>query len=196
MACAQGDLRAFEDAAAWSRTGINRKAKSNRAGTYPLKGDEDTRGRLWPVTNPMPGKYRNHEQETVSMASGALRGQVGIKAHRHLQTLATRAANLCGVKPAMFAALIARESSWNPRAISSAGAIGLAQVKPSTAREMGLDARDTWQNLLAGACYLRREYDRAGTWRGALFSYHAGPWRRRTHPATIAYAADILEGSN
>jgi soluble lytic murein transglycosylase-like protein len=43
------------------------------------------------------------------------------------------------VNPKLVAALMARESRFNPRAVSSAGARGLGQLMPSTARSMGID---------------------------------------------------------
>lgn len=114
----------------------------------------------------------------------------------HLRALATNAAGLCGVPVALFHALIERESSWRPDVVSSAGAVGLAQVKPSTARGVspGLDVRDPWQNLLAGACYLRQQYDRFGTWRKALHAYRLGPNALVTRTAR-EYATDIITGS-
>jgi hypothetical protein len=114
----------------------------------------------------------------------------------YLRQMATDAAALCGVPVAIFHALIERESSWRPFVVSRSGAVGLAQVKPSTGRGLspGLDVRDPWQNLLAGACYLRRQYDRFGTWPAALHAYRVGPNAR---PSKVArqYAADIMQGS-
>jgi len=115
-----------------------------------------------------------------------------------IRTLSESAAKLCGVDPALFWALILRESSGRHYAEdgsvlrSSAGAVGAAQVLPSTALEMGLDARDPWQNLLAGACALRGHWEASGSWETALHSYHAGRWRKRTTAKTRAYASDIL----
>lgn len=114
--------------------------------------------------------------------------------------MANAAAHLCGVPTARFARLVARESSWRhwdsdgTVLRSSSGALGLAQVKLSTARDVSptLDIYKPWDNLLAGACYLRQQYDRFGTWREALHAYHAGPNRKRTEQATRDYADGIL----
>lgn len=154
----------------------------------------------------LPG-LRSHRPKGERGARYAVElSQAGIKPGRHLQTLATSAARLCGLteeETALFHSLIYRESTWRHydargRVLrSSAGALGLTQVLPSTARELGLDARDVWQNALAGACTLRRNLDRhQGNYRAALHDYHAGPWRKRTVQATINYANDIIEGSN
>jgi len=113
-----------------------------------------------------------------------------------LRTLATNAADLCGVPAALFHSLIERESSWRPSVVSRSGAVGLAQVKPSTAREVSptLDVSDPWQNLVAGACYLRRQFDRFGTWRAALHAYRLGPSAVVTRTAR-EYASDIMGGA-
>lgn len=132
--------------------------------------------------------------------------KAGVAPGHHLETLATSAAGLCGLssrQTALYLSLIARESTWRHydaqgRVLrSSAGALGLSQVKASTAWEMGLDAMDQWQNALAGACYLRQALDRhQGNYRAALHDYHAGPWRKRTVRATIEYANQVIEGAN
>lgn len=113
-----------------------------------------------------------------------------------LHKLADRAAVLCGVPATLFRRLIEAESSWNPRAESRSGALGLAQVKLSTARGINprltrRDLLEPFQGALYGACYLRTLYDAEGTWRAALRSYHAGPNRLTTPPETHAYAEKI-----
>lgn len=130
-------------------------------------------------------------------ANHGLRETGPVIAQSDLRRMATSAANLCGVPVRLFHALIERESSWRPYVVSSSGAVGLAQVKPSTARGVspGLDVRDPWQNLVAGACYLRQQRDRFGTWRLALYAYVAGPNRVRTTQAHRDYATDIIAGS-
>lgn len=75
----------------------------------------------------------------------------------------------------LFLRLVRQESGWNPTAISHKGAMGLAQLMPDTARRLGVDAYDPDQNLDGGARYLRRMYDRFGSWRLALAAYNAGP---------------------
>ena len=110
------------------------------------------------------------------------------------------AAHLCGVDEPILFEMISRESEWRQvgadgRTLRSrSGALGLTQIKASTARDVSpsLDPHDAAQNLIAGACYLRQQFDRFGSWRKALHAYHAGPWRRTTTRATLAYASDII----
>jgi hypothetical protein len=84
------------------------------------------------------------------------------------------------IEPEIAAALIARESGYNPRAVSPSGACGLGQMLPSTARNMGAsDCFDIEQNLRGAMAYLRQMLD---MWDGysdqmdrALASYLLGP---------------------
>lgn len=76
----------------------------------------------------------------------------------------------------LFLRLVQQESGWNPRALSRAGAQGLAQLMPATARYLGVgDAWDPYQNLDGGARYLREQFETFGSWRLALAAYNAGP---------------------
>ncbi|MCI2393701.1 lytic transglycosylase domain-containing protein [Aliiroseovarius sediminis] len=89
--------------------------------------------------------------------------------------LAKAAAQRHGIPQDLFLRLVQQESGWNPRALSHAGAIGLAQLMPFTARKLGVNPRDPAQNLEGGARYLRQQYDRFRSWRLALAAYNAGP---------------------
>ncbi|MET3780792.1 SLT domain-containing protein [Brevundimonas sp. 1080] len=85
--------------------------------------------------------------------------------------------------------MIERESAYDPRALSHAGAQGLMQVMPETyaalARRHGLGS-DPFQpadNIMAGAAYLRDMYDLFGE-PGLFAAYNAGPGRYRDHLET------------
>lgn len=79
--------------------------------------------------------------------------------------------------PALLDAVIGRESGFRPDAVSSAGAVGLMQLMPDTARELGVtDPFDPAQNVEGGAKYLRSLLDRyGGRLDLALAAYNAGP---------------------
>lgn len=80
--------------------------------------------------------------------------------------------------PKLLHALVAVESAYRPEAVSAAGAGGLTQLMPATARELGVaDRFDARANLLGGADYLARQLVRFGDVRLALAAYNAGPGR-------------------
>jgi len=89
--------------------------------------------------------------------------------------MARAAADKHGIPQDLFLRLVNQESRWNPKAVSHAGAIGLAQLMPGTAALLRVDPRNPAQNLDGGARYLKLQYEEFGTWRLALAAYNAGP---------------------
>ncbi len=82
------------------------------------------------------------------------------------------------ISPQLLEALVWQESRWRPGAVSSAGARGLAQLMPGTARQLGVNPHDPDANLEGGARYLRQQLDAfGGDLEKALAAYNAGPGR-------------------
>lgn len=82
------------------------------------------------------------------------------------------------LSPSLLEALVWQESRWRENAVSPVGARGLAQLMPGTARYLGVDSNDPFQNLEGGARYLREQLDRFdGDLEKALAAYNAGPGR-------------------
>lgn len=82
------------------------------------------------------------------------------------------------ISPTLLEAVVWQESRWNERAVSPAGARGLAQLMPGTARQMGVNPDDPMSNLEGGARYLRMQLDAFdGNIEKALAAYNAGPLR-------------------
>ncbi|AKL95074.1 murein lytic transglycosylase YjbJ [Clostridium aceticum] len=87
------------------------------------------------------------------------------------------AAQKYNLSPALIKSVIKAESNFNPKALSRAGAQGLMQLMPATARE--LQVTDVWnpqQNIEGGAKYLRQLLNQfEGNLPLSLAAYNAGP---------------------
>jgi hypothetical protein len=101
--------------------------------------------------------------------------------------------------PGLLDALVWTESRYNPGAVSKAGAAGLGQLMPGTARDLGIANRfDPVANLDGAARYLRQMLDKFGVVHLALAAYNAGPGaveRARGIPRngeTPAYVRNVL----
>lgn len=87
----------------------------------------------------------------------------------------------------LFFNLVTAESNWDPVITSHRGAIGLTQLMPGTAEELGVDPWDTYENLEGGARYLSQQYRTFGTWELALAAYNAGPGAVRKYNGIPPY---------
>lgn len=91
--------------------------------------------------------------------------------------LIEEAADKYRLDPNMIKAVMQAESAFNALAVSPAGAVGLMQLMPDVAAELGAeDPMDPRQNIMAGSRYLRQLLDaHRGNLTLALASYNAGP---------------------
>jgi soluble lytic murein transglycosylase-like protein len=94
-----------------------------------------------------------------------------------LDPIIAKASRKYGVDVGLIKAVIKAESDFNPQAVSHAGARGLMQLMPSTARSLGVsDSFDPEQNVMGGTRFLKdllRRYD--GNVDAALAAYNWGP---------------------
>ncbi|MEL6820035.1 MAG: lytic transglycosylase domain-containing protein [Pseudomonadota bacterium] len=102
----------------------------------------------------------------------------------------------------MFTTLIQRESNFEPTAVSSAGARGLGQLMPGTARELGVeDSFSPTDNLDGSARYLVEMLGKFGKPEYALAAYNAGPGNVSKYGGippfdeTRQYVSDILHNT-
>jgi soluble lytic murein transglycosylase-like protein len=116
----------------------------------------------------------------------------------------TQAARARALPPEFLGAMILQESAYDPQALSSAGAIGIAQFMPETAQGVGLDPYDPFASIDAAATLIagyvnayRDRYD--DPYATALAAYNAGPVAVERHdgvppyPETRDYIALIYE---
>lgn len=116
--------------------------------------------------------------DAPDVPSAALTTIVTPAAPAVFQGALTDAARRYDLSPSLLAALVWRESAWQPGALSNKGAIGLAQLMPATARALAVDPRDARANLDGAAHYLRQMLDLFdGDVERALAAYNAGPRR-------------------
>ncbi|MBL8770993.1 MAG: lytic transglycosylase domain-containing protein [Phenylobacterium sp.] len=81
-----------------------------------------------------------------------------------------------------------QESRFNNRAVSPKGALGVMQLLPKTASDLGVDPSDLRGNIEGGAAYLAQQLRRFGDVRLALAAYNAGPEAVRRYGGIPPYA--------
>ena len=113
--------------------------------------------------------------EPVTTVRRKARYHIGV-ADLELEQAVSRAAQQHHVQPALLLAVMKAESSFNPTAVSKAGAVGLMQLIPETAIRHGVrNLYDANDNISGGAKHLRYLLDRFhGNIRLALAAYNAG----------------------
>jgi soluble lytic murein transglycosylase-like protein len=108
-------------------------------------------------------------------------------AHRLGDAIRTAAARY-DLAPELLDTVALRESGYRTEAVSPAGAVGVMQLMPGTARGLGVDPRDPVANIFGGAAYLRGLLDQFnGRIDLALAAYNAGPGAVQRHRGVPPY---------
>lgn len=116
-----------------------------------------------------------------------------------LRRLARHDAAAFGLDPDVFERQINQESGFNPRARSGAGAIGIAQFEPATARGVGVNPLNPRQALRGAAKLMASYVHKYGSYQNALIAYNAGPGAvgsKHLPAETVNYVNTILGGKS
>ena len=112
---------------------------------------------------------------------------------RKIEASVQKAANKYGLSAGLIKGVIRAESNFQVDAVSRAGAQGLMQLMPATAKELGVtNPFDIDQNNDGGARYLRKMLDSfGGDVKLALAAYNAGPGTVRKYAGNVPYPETI-----
>jgi hypothetical protein len=146
--------------------------------------------------NPFAARTRKSSSQDKELAIRSSKSNTPKNPRAELNRIAREIARRYDIPPNLLKALIQVESGWNPHAVSNKGAKGLTQLTDATAKALGVkDVFDPWQNIEAGARYLRMQMDRFRDLKLALAAYNCGPGRvaRGTIPnSSIRFAESVL----
>jgi len=119
---------------------------------YPYAGKP-----ISPVSNTVPNSLQSRRQ--------AISGEINALSQKY------------GLDPMLIDAVIRQESGYQSKVVSKSGAIGLMQLMPATARDLGVkNPYDPHQNMEGGVKYLSQQLNRfGGNVSLALAAYNAGP---------------------
>jgi len=144
--------------------------------------------------------------ETMDSRAKSRRGGIWktqLTKHQIIDQNVQKAAAKYDLSPDLIRGVIQAESNFEVKAVSRAGAQGLMQLMPATAKELGVkNSFDIAQNIDGGTKYLRKMLDRfGGNVRTALAAYNAGPGTvikyngRVPYPETRQYVKRVLRFS-
>src|SRR5579864_8719975 len=106
-----------------------------------------------------------------------------------------------GVPVTIALGLAHQESRFDQTRVSPKGAIGVMQLMPGTAGDLGVDPHDLAQNIKGGITYYKQQRDKFGSDPLALAAYNAGPGAVQkaggipNNPETQAYVQAIMGGA-
>jgi hypothetical protein len=171
------------------------------ASEYPLSSENST---ARPISSPEPGTSElsqktslpssSGSRNTLSPASGKSLSQYRFSSNSSsnmaIEKAVLDAAAQYQLSPKLIKGVIKAESNYDVNAVSSAGAQGLMQLMPGTAKDMGVkNPFDIKQNIDGGTRYLKKMMDMFdGNVRQALSAYNAGPETVKRYNGNVPYS--------
>jgi hypothetical protein len=134
-------------------------------------------------------KPSSHEGKTTPVNPFLTNQRNKIKEQQIVEQSVSRASTLYNLPKELIMAVIKAESDFQAGAVSPAGAQGLMQLMPGTARELGIkNPFDIRENIEGGVRYLKKMLDIFnGNLEQALAAYNAGPQTIKNHEGRIPY---------
>jgi soluble lytic murein transglycosylase-like protein len=141
------------------------------------------------VATPLPNREKIGTQTSDPLVSMSSQIKTGTKERLTIEKSISKAASRYNLPPGLIKGIIKAESNFQVSAVSHAGAQGLMQLMPGTAKELGVENPfDIDQNIDGGSRYLRKMLDNFdGDIRLALAAYNAGPGTVRKYEGDVPY---------
>ena len=154
---------------------------NNRAFAIALDQASDDLAKMEKAGKTSPVAEAVQNPESLAKVDATVSGDVTSRASKSVEELDTlglieAAAQRNNVDPRLIEAIIEAESGGNQDVISSAGAVGIMQLMPSTAASLGVNPYDKAENIEGGTKYIRQMLDTfGGDVEKAVAAYNAGP---------------------
>jgi hypothetical protein len=192
VAFAKGDLVEEEDEddeiEAMEKSGLARLMATMGAGLSGLKGAMPQGGISLPKSyeaalaerGETPATVRKATRETPTTVESFTATSMPKRGGHKYEDTVIKEAERVGLDPNLAVHALYKETGGikNPEAVRSrAGAIGIMQLMPGTAKELGVDPFDPEQNIRGGVMYLKKMMDKYNDPTLALAAYNAGPGR-------------------
>lgn len=179
----QGNIAKYVDMLSGGGATPSAPADASATGPATPAASAPPMGALPGMSAPIPPmSNRVYDQNEMNPMDAAVATpqelSVGVNAPAKYAALLGKTAIDNDIPANVLAAQTKQESGFNPNSVSSAGALGISQFMPGTAKEMGINPLDPNQAIPAQGQYLRQQLDKfGGSMPLALAAYNAGPGR-------------------